>query len=140
MWEDSYACVPSTHLVIDSNDNHQSHADDQLCHRRFAWITADLRQFPCPCPGIRALSWLERASTDELSPGGEPSCSTRAAEANRRAAGWDATVSGMCAGNAIGSSVGPKAGGVAGVVLAKVVYSGAQALTYKAMGQSNELS
>lgn len=60
-----------------------------------------------------------------------------AAEANRRAANWDATLRGMCAGNAIGSSVGPKAGGVAGVVLGKVVYSGAQALTYKAMGQSN---
>jgi len=76
MWEDSYACVPSTHLVIDSNENHQSLADDQLCHRRFAWGTADLLQFPCPCPGIRALSWLERANPDAVSPGGQPSCST----------------------------------------------------------------
>jgi len=60
-----------------------------------------------------------------------------AAEANRRAAGWDATLRGMCAGNQFGSSLAPKAGGMAGVVMGKVVYSGAQALAYKAMGQSN---
>ena len=60
-----------------------------------------------------------------------------AAAANSWAAGWDATLRRMCAANRLGSSLAPKAGGVPGVVLGKVVYSDAQALTYKAMGQSN---
>ena len=63
--------------------------------------------------------------------------SRASAEANRRAADWNATLNGMCTGNKLGSSLAPQTGGVVGSVLGKAVYHGSQAMTYKAMGQSN---
>jgi hypothetical protein len=51
--------LPPSNPVVDPNENPQSRSDDQLCQRSFAWSIVDLRQFPCPCPRVRALSWLE---------------------------------------------------------------------------------